>query len=112
MTIQEELGLRIRSYRKKMKLSQEALADRCSLHPTYIGQLERGEKNATIESLYHITQGLGISLSELVSGLGEFAPESADASISNLSAKIRLLSSAQQRLLVSIVSDIITLISK
>ncbi len=54
MEIQSELGLRIRYYRKQRGLSQEKLAELCSLHPTYIGQIERGEKNATIESLYHM----------------------------------------------------------
>lgn len=66
MEIQAELGLRIRYYRKQQKLSQEKLAELCSLHPTYIGQIERGEKNATIESLYHIAKGLNIPLSQLL----------------------------------------------
>lgn len=38
-------GTRIRGFRKEKRLSQEELAEKCSLHPTYIGQLERGEKN-------------------------------------------------------------------
>ena len=58
-------GQRIRSYRLRKKLSQEELAERCGLHPTYIGQVERGEKNATIESISRIADGLGISLSTL-----------------------------------------------
>lgn len=69
MNIQTELGLRIRSYRKQQGLSQEKLAELCSLHPTYIGQIERGEKNATIESLFHIAAGLGVTLSKLLEHL-------------------------------------------
>lgn len=69
MDIQIELGLRIRYYRKQQKLSQEKLAELSSLHPTYIGQIERGEKNATIESLYHISRGLNISLSKLLENI-------------------------------------------
>lgn len=65
MEIQIELGLRIRYYRKQRKISQEKLAELSSLHPTYIGQVERGEKNATIESLFHIARGLDIPLSKL-----------------------------------------------
>ena len=45
MILNKELGLRIRNYRKQKKLSQEQLAEMCGLHPTYIGQVERGEKN-------------------------------------------------------------------
>mgnify|MGYP003294991583 CR=1 FL=1 len=45
------VGQRIRNYRTKLGLSQEKLAELSGCHPTYIGQLERGEKNATIESI-------------------------------------------------------------
>ena len=60
-----EIGKRIRNYRIGKKMSQEELAEKCELHPTYIGQVERGEKNATIESIYKITAGLSVSLSTL-----------------------------------------------
>lgn len=46
-----ETGRRIRMYRAQQHLSQEELAEKCGMHPTYIGQLERGEKNATLESI-------------------------------------------------------------
>ena len=58
-------GQRIRSYRMQQKLSQERLAELCGCHPTYIGQLERGEKNATLESIEKIASALKISLSQL-----------------------------------------------
>lgn len=64
-----EIGQRIRNYRLQIKLSQEELAERCGLHPTYIGQVERGEKNATIESIGKISSGLGIPLSRLFENL-------------------------------------------
>lgn len=59
------IGERIRYFRKKSGISQEELAHQASLHNTYVGQLERGEKNASIESLYKVTQALGITLEEL-----------------------------------------------
>lgn len=59
------IGERIRNYRKERGLNQEELAFRASLHSTYIGQLERGEKNATIESLLKICTALDITLAEL-----------------------------------------------
>lgn len=64
-----EIGKRIRNYRTQLKLSQEELAEKCSLHPTYIGQVERGEKNATIESISRIAAGLDIPLSTLFENL-------------------------------------------
>ena len=60
-----EIGKRIRNYRIQQKLSQEELAEKCEPHPTYIRQIERGEKNATLESIYKITAGLSVSLSAL-----------------------------------------------
>ncbi|WP_414732289.1 helix-turn-helix domain-containing protein [Acetobacterium carbinolicum] len=61
-----KLGKRIRNYRLKMGFSQEQLAEKAHCHPTYIGQIERGEKNPTIESIEKITRALGISLSQLL----------------------------------------------
>lgn len=60
-----EIGKRVRNYRIRQKMSQEELAEKCGLHPTYIGQVERGEKNATLESISKITAGLSISMSTL-----------------------------------------------
>lgn len=65
------LGQRIRNYRTAKGLSQEKLAELCGCHPTYVGQLERGEKNATIESIERISSALGVSLSKLFEKLGE-----------------------------------------
>lgn len=59
------IGQRIRNYRTQQKLSQERLAELSGCHPTYIGQIERGEKNATLESIEKITSALDISLSQL-----------------------------------------------
>lgn len=49
MSIAKIIGDRIRAYRNQKGWSQEYLAEKADVHHTYIGQLERGEKNATIE---------------------------------------------------------------
>ena len=64
------LGQRIRNYRTAQGLSQEKLAELSGCHPTYIGQIERGEKNATIESIEKISAALNVSLSKLFEKLG------------------------------------------
>lgn len=64
-TIAQEVGLRIRHYRQQQGLTQEALAEKAELHHTYIGQVERGEKNLTIHSLEKILSALGVTFSEL-----------------------------------------------
>ena len=68
--IAKVLGQRIRSYRNAKGLSQEKLAELCGCHPTYIGQVERGEKNATLESIEKISVALGLPLSKLFENLG------------------------------------------
>lgn len=69
MNITEEVGSRIRHQRKRRKLSQEQLAEKSDLHPSYIGQLERGEKTPTIDTLYRITKGMDLSLSDFLKDL-------------------------------------------
>ena len=59
------VGQRIRNYRVRSKLSQEQLAERSGCHPTYIRQVERGEKNATLDSIAKIAAALDVPLSQL-----------------------------------------------
>ena len=64
-TMTKELGRRIRAERTAKKMTQEELAERAGLHPTYNGQVERGEKSLTVASLEKIVEGLEISFSDL-----------------------------------------------
>jgi transcriptional regulator with XRE-family HTH domain len=59
------IGERLRNIRKEKGLSQEELVHLSSLHSTYIGHLERGEKNATLESIEKVSCALEITLEEL-----------------------------------------------
>lgn len=68
--IAKSVGQRIRNYRTKLGYSQEKLAELSGCHPTYIGQLERGEKNATLESIERISCALDVPLSMLFEKLG------------------------------------------
>lgn len=63
--IAKTVGQRIRNYRTNLGFSQEKLAELSGCHPTYIGQLERGEKNATLESIEKVAAALNIPLSKL-----------------------------------------------
>ncbi len=63
--IAKSVGQRIRNYRNQLGLSQEKLAELSGCHPTYIGQIERGEKNATLESIDKISSALNVPLSKL-----------------------------------------------
>lgn len=74
--ISKIIGQRVRNYRTSKGLSQEKLAELSGCHPTYIGQVERGEKNATLESIEKISSAMGISLSQLFEKFGESETES------------------------------------
>ncbi len=65
------IGQRVRNYRTEKGLSQEKLAEMSGCHPTYIGQVERGEKNATLESLEKIASAMSVPLSKLFEKIGE-----------------------------------------
>jgi len=64
-TLLERFGDRIRELRHQRRLSQEALAGRADLHRTYIGFVERAERNPTLETIEKLARGLDISLAEL-----------------------------------------------
>ncbi|MBI3996794.1 MAG: helix-turn-helix transcriptional regulator [Candidatus Omnitrophica bacterium] len=67
LTIQAALGARVRRLRKRKGWSQEELAERCGHHWTYIGGLERGERNATLQIIADIAQAFGVPVRELFS---------------------------------------------
>lgn len=79
------LGERIRHYRKSQHLSQEKLSELANLHPTYIGQLERGEKNASVETLYKICNALDVPITTLLEKIDEYKANEPLLKISKLS---------------------------
>jgi len=63
--ILQRLAKRIKELRKLNKFSQEKLADKADVHPTYIGKIERGEMNPSVVFLDKIAKAFNISLPEL-----------------------------------------------
>jgi len=63
------LGENIRTYRRNMKWSQEKLAEKSDLHHNYIGDIERGEENVSVDALMRIATALKVSVSDLVKGM-------------------------------------------
>lgn len=61
------LAENVRGYRHARKLSQEELAELCGLHRTYIGSVERGERNVTLSTLETLADALEVSVIELLS---------------------------------------------
>jgi transcriptional regulator with XRE-family HTH domain len=63
---QENFGEVVRHRRKALGISQEELADRCGLHRTYISELERGLKSASIKALLAISTALRVAPHSLI----------------------------------------------
>lgn len=62
MNITNIFGNNIRRFRKLRGLSQEALADKAGLHRTYIGSVERGERNITLVNAERIANALAVHI--------------------------------------------------
>lgn len=67
--ILKKFGEAVRKRRKELSLSQEELAERAKLHRTYIGMIERGEKNLTLTNIEKLAVSLNCSISELTGEL-------------------------------------------
>jgi transcriptional regulator with XRE-family HTH domain len=64
-TLREKLGRAVRRLRMGAGFSQESFADACKIHRTYMGSIERGEKNVSLDYIELIARTLEIPVSEL-----------------------------------------------
>ncbi|OGL88067.1 transcriptional regulator [Candidatus Uhrbacteria bacterium RIFCSPLOWO2_02_FULL_49_11] len=64
-----KFGKRVRQERSRLGLSQEELASRAEVHRTYIGMIERAEKNITLENIEKLARALGLKIHELTKEL-------------------------------------------
>jgi len=60
------LSNNIKNFRSDLNLSQEELADKCGLHRTYVGAVERGERNVTLSSLEVLALALNVDVPTLL----------------------------------------------
>ncbi len=61
-----KFGQKVRAERVKLGLSQEQLASRAKVHRTYIGMIERAEKNITLENIEKVAKALNVPINELM----------------------------------------------
>ena len=66
-SIEKQFGKRLKGLRLARGLSQEALAFKSGMHRTYLGGIERGERNPSLKNISSIAKALGVQLSELFS---------------------------------------------
>lgn len=71
MTIQEKIGIALRTYREQSGLSQEQLSFKANLHRTYIGSVERGERNISVINIIALCKALKVKPSDLFKNLDD-----------------------------------------
>lgn len=64
--LQKVVGAYLRSYRKERGLSQERFADVLGVHRTYMGSVERGERNLTLQTVEHLAEQIGVEVREML----------------------------------------------
>lgn len=64
--LNQVVALNIRKLRKELDISQEDLAEKCGLHRTYVGAIERSERNITLQTLEKLADSLGVSPLDLL----------------------------------------------
>jgi transcriptional regulator with XRE-family HTH domain len=64
-----EFGKRIRASRHAAGWTQEHLAEVAGMHPTYVGDTERGERNISLDGILRLSKALGVRPGELLDGL-------------------------------------------
>ena len=65
LKVRKDFGKRLQSLRKQQGYSQEKFAEMCDLHRTYIGSVERGERNISLENIAKVAAALDIEISQL-----------------------------------------------
>lgn len=97
----------IRHFRHQKGFSQEELALRANLNPAYLGQVERGEKCPTVDTLYKTANALGISLSELFRF--ESSPDQSEATMDRIKLLLSRVPAEKNEQFLKAVEDIIAL---
>ena len=67
MNVRKLFSVNMKGLRTSANLSQEQLADKCGLHRTYIGSVERGERNVSLDAIEKIAKALNVEIEELFS---------------------------------------------
>jgi transcriptional regulator with XRE-family HTH domain len=67
---EKRFGERVRELRERMGISQEALATRAGIHRTYVGGVERGERNLSLKNIIRLAEALNVGPQNLFEEVG------------------------------------------
>ncbi|WP_239616290.1 helix-turn-helix domain-containing protein [Cohnella mopanensis] len=102
------VGQRIRTLRKEREMSQELLGEKGGFHYSYIGQIERGEKNISLLNLAKIASALDVSLSQLFTYVDEEEKRTeTEADLQEILSTLRYQKPDQVRMVRNVVREIL-----
>ncbi len=84
LDIYREIGFRLRKERARLGWTQDELGEKSGLHPSYIGQIERGSKKISIETLRKLAQALSLRMGDLLNETPGPLPEDWESKIGGL----------------------------
>lgn len=96
----EKVGQRIKEERKKYRLTQEKLAEEAGLNDSYIGQIERGSKKPSMESIVKLANTLGITVDYL---LQDVVPAKKNALLEEVLAELSKRDDEEIRLILNMI---------
>lgn len=67
--LRQTLANNLRAFRKSKRITQDRLAELCGLHRNYVGAVERGERNITLDTMARFADALGVTVPELLTEL-------------------------------------------
>ena len=106
-----EIGKRIRTIRKAQGLTQEGASEKCDITAAYFGNIERGDKKMSVETLVKISNGLKVSTDHLLYGdMGPLVEH--DALMAYLAGLCRKMDEAQMERLLTIMEAVAGVIDK
>lgn len=104
MDINQTFGNRLKQIRSALRITQEELALKCDMQPSHIGQLERGIKSPTLETLYKIASGINIPLSELVAFEDKLVmPNNFDETTNKIIARVQRMKPMEKNQVLTII---------
>lgn len=94
--ISTQLGQRIRELRTGRQMSQEELAFKSQISPAHLGQIERGLKNPTVDTVFKIASALDVSIAELFTET-PIPPSSHNAVLEKINAQLLYMEEDEQK---------------
>ena len=67
--LRQTLANNLRAFRRSKRITQDSLAELCDLHRNYVGAVERGERNITLDTMVRFADALGVTVPELFTDL-------------------------------------------